>query len=479
MNLASNQPTLKRSIWWAVPTLLMLDPDDTIAAIGTAAGGSPRGMVRLSGPQVIDCLTACFCATDSDTQLQDVRSPRLVAGTIKLNANAPVELPCDLFLWPSRRSYTRQPTAELHTLGSPPLLEKLLRTVCDCGARLAEPGEFTLRAFLAGRLDLTQAEAVLGVIDAHSSDDLHTALAQLAGGLSQPLMQLREKLLQLLAELEAGLDFVEEDIEFISAEQLREQLSSAQAIVASVASQLSARYDASDLPRVVLCGLPNAGKSSLFNALVERFSVTESEKQALVSEQSGTTRDFVTAVIELNGLACELVDTAGVESIAEARSIEQIAQEMTGQQRERAQLVVRCQDACEEEHTDSNPEELVALTKIDLLDVPPPCSAMQVACSSVDGRGLDQLADKIYDHLSETSNVASNSVRLTATRCAESLRLAEVSLVQALQIVEVLGGEELVAAEVRSALDALGQVVGTVYTDDILDRIFGQFCIGK
>ena len=455
------------------------DSEDTIAAIGTPAGGSPRGMVRLSGPQVIDCLTACFCSIGSDTSLQDVRSPRVIPGSITLNAETPVDLPCDLFLWPSQRSYTRQPTAELHTLGSPPLLEKLLRTVCDCGARLAEPGEFTLRAFLAGRLDLTQAEAVLGVIDAHSSDDLHTALAQLAGGLSQPLMQLREELLQLLAELEAGLDFVEEDIEFISAEQLCTQLTNSQATVASVLSQLSSREDASDLPRIVLSGLPNAGKSSLFNALVERFSVAVSEKQALVSEQSGTTRDFVTAVIELNGLACELIDTAGVEAISDARGIEQIAQQMTGQQRERAQLVVRCEDASEGEYVVSDSKELVALTKIDLLDVPTLCSATQIACSSVEGTGLEQLADRIYDNLTDTSPGKSHSVRLTATRCAESLRQAEISLAQALQIVEVCGGEELVAAEVRNALDLLGQVVGTVYTDDILDRIFGQFCIGK
>ena len=207
--------------------------------------------------------------------------------------------------------------------------------------------------------------------------------------------------------------------------------------------------------------------------------MTKSEKQALVSEQSGTTRDFVTAVVVFNGLACELIDTAGVEAISEARSIGQIAQEMTGRQREQAQLVVRCEDPSEGEQTVCDSVEIVAFTKIDLLDVPPHCSATQVACSSVDGRGLELLADRIYVNLSEESNAGSNSVRLTATRCAESLRLAEISLAQALQIVELHGGEELVAAELRSALHSLGQVVGTVYTDDILDRIFGQFCIGK
>ncbi len=455
------------------------DPDDTIAAIGTAAGGSPRGMVRLSGPQVLDCLDACFRADNLAAQPRDARLSCVIVGTVTLASDDMVALPCDLFLWPTQQSYTRQPTAELHTLGSPPLLEQLLRTVCDGGARLAEPGEFTLRAFLAGRIDLTQAEAVLGVIDAHSSTDLHTALAQLAGGLSQPLMQLREQLLQLLAELEAGLDFAEEDIEFISADQLHRQLTSAQTIVANAVAQLSSREDVSDLPRVVLCGPPNVGKSSLFNALVERYAMAPSEQRALVSEQSGTTRDFVTAVVVFNGLACELVDTAGVEPISEVYSIDQIAQEMTDQQREQASLVIRCEDASDGLPNDCDSEELLARTKSDLLAIPPPCSSNQVPCSSVDGSGLQLLTQRIYDKLADATGETSNSVALTATRCAESLRLAEQSLAQALQLVEIRGGEELIAAEVRGALHSLGQVVGAVYTDDILDRIFGQFCIGK
>ncbi len=459
---------------------MVYDSEDTIAAIGTAAGGAPRSMVRLSGPLVLDCLKACFRPSDAELQLGAARSPSVIVGTVTLPDTPPTKLPCDLFLWPGQRSFTRQPTAELHTLGSPPLLEQLLRTLCDCGARLAEPGEFTLRAFLAGRIDLTQAEAVLGVIDAHSSDDLHTALAQLAGGLSQPLMQLREELLQLLAELEAGLDFAEEDIEFISAEQLRRQLSSAQTIIADVASQLVSREEASSRPRVVLCGPPNAGKSSLFNALVERFSAEESNTQALVSEQSGTTRDFVTAVIEVEGLVCELVDTAGVETISGSQYIAQRAQEMTGQQRERASLVVRCEDASVEEKVTGVAEgEIFARTKCDLLDAKPLCTTTAVACSSVDGSGLEELALLIRKRLNDDSQESSHSVTLTATRCAESLRQAKKSLAHALQLVEISGGEELIAAEIRGALHSLGQVVGTVYTDDILDRIFGQFCIGK
>ncbi len=475
------------------------DTDDTIAAIGTATGGAVRGMVRLSGPRVLECLASCFCLDEAELQLSDIRSPRVIAGSIQLATHQlathqlathrlvghdgfpeSLQLPCHLLLWPSNRSYTRQPTAELHTLGAPPLLEKLLSTVCGCGARLAEPGEFTLRAFLAGRLDLTQAEAVLGVIDAHSSNDLHAALAQLAGGLSQPLALLREKLLHLLAELEAGLDFVEEDIEFISAPELHEQLTAAATIVARVASQLTSRGEASDLPRVALCGLPNAGKSSLFNAIVERYALHPTEPRALVSEQSGTTRDFITAIVKFKGLTYELVDTAGVELIKETGSIGGRSQELSGQQREQANLVVRCEVANDAIGVSSAVDagEIAVRTKGDLL-TDSPSLASQLVCSSVDGSGLETLVHRIYEAITDADNAASGSLSLTATRCAESLRHAQAALERALQLVEHHGGEELVAAEVREALHALGQVVGAVYTEDILDRIFGQFCIGK
>jgi len=458
------------------------DPDDTIVAIGTAAGGSPRGMVRLSGPAVLSCLQNLFTPADTAQVIATIRRPCLVPGSFNCHEPDLAEVPCDLFLWPNERSYTRQPTAELHTLGSPPLLAQLVKTICDHGARLAEPGEFTLRAFLAGRLDLTQAEAVLGVIDANSSTDLEVALTQLAGGLSQPLAQLREQLLQLLAELEAGLDFAEEDIEFISSEQLTQQLSAARIITVGVLEQLSSRSEASDLPRVVLSGPPNAGKSSLFNALVERYGKLDANVQALVSEQSGTTRDFVTATITENGVARLLVDTAGVESPTTAVSIDRMAQSATELQLRQASLVVRCVDGRPIDHDGSAADDgaqLTVTTKSDLLTTPLHCTNAQLACSSFTGAGLQDFASLLSEKLKETNDDAKATVSNTAARCVDSLRQADDSLGQALQLVTARGGEELIAAEVRTTLHALGQVVGVVYTDDILDRIFGQFCIGK
>ena len=208
---------------------------DTIAAIATAPGGGARAIVRISGPNVAEILAGCF-RPHGEPILASARLPRVVPGEVLLPGGPVQELPADLYFWPTCRSYTRAPLAELHTLGSPPLVAALLAAVCAAGARLAEPGEFTLRAFLAGRIDLVQAEAVLGVIDARNQRELSDALARLAGGLSAPLMELRETLLELLAHVEAGLDFVEDDIQFVAASEIQRQLDDAIATVQAPAS---------------------------------------------------------------------------------------------------------------------------------------------------------------------------------------------------------------------------------------------------
>jgi len=468
------------------------DPDDTIAAIATSAGGAARGMVRVSGPATLDIVGKCFTTTKGGRTLFDSSEKcpapffHSTSGwlSVRLDDSEARALTCELFLWPTRRSYTRQQVAEFHTFGSPPLVRAVLDTVCRAGARLAEPGEFTLRAFLAGRIDLTQAEAVLGVIDAQRTDQLDTAVAQLAGNLAKPLHRLRDELLVLLAELEAGLDFVEEDIEFITSDILTRRLTASADQICALAGQMSSRLTATAACQVVLVGPPNAGKSSLFNALVERFGTGPvTSTAAIVSKERGTTRDYLTTAIEFDGIRCELIDTAGIETNATGQSpIATAAQLFATERREQALLCVYCRDATAQDPgvAATGEAHVTALTKTDLTPHIQCSGPTIVATSSLTGRGLDELCRTIAAKLSVVATATRGCyVAATADRCRDSLRLAEAAVARASEIADARHGDELVAAEIRVALAELGKVVGAVYTDDLLDRIFSTFCIGK
>jgi len=467
---------------------LAYNTDDTICAIASPPGGAARGIVRISGPEVVGCLADSFEA-DGARDWPMARIAAVFPGRLRLPGMAQ-PLSSDLYYWPGTRSYTRQPVAELHLPGSPPLVAAALRTVCQGGARPAEPGEFTLRAFLAGRLDLPQAEAVLGVIDAGGSRQLNAALTQLAGGISQPMTRVRQELLELLAHLEAGLDFVEEDIEFITGDDLQQRLAAAEDAVARLGRQLSQRNDAPDRVRIVLYGSPNVGKSSLFNALTEA-------EGAIVSAQPGTTRDYLVAPLVLSGIDCELIDTAGTEVLgghdgtAEAASCADAAQRMTERSGRQADIRLFCCDATRplgawergqlKEFVGSRAAAsgfVLVLTKCDrpkVVDLAYPA----IETSSMTSAGLDRLRQRLGVLAAECRHGGEQGVAATAVRCGESLRRAAAHLGEARRLSQTCAGEELVAVTIRAALDELGKVVGAVYTDDILDLIFSRFCIGK
>jgi tRNA modification GTPase len=454
--------------------------DDTIVAVASAAGGAARAIVRLSGPRTAKVLDACFRPLAGQS-LADVHFARSIVGELDVEwtAGRCLQLPVDLYLWPDARSYTRQPAAEIHMVGSPPLAAAVVATLCRSGARPAEPGEFTLRAFLAGRIDLTQAEAVLGVVDARGETQLRQALVQLAGGLAGPLAALRGRLLDLLAELEAGLDFVEEDIEFVTAAQVQNELQAAVDAVADARRQLSERGSGDAWPRVTLLGLPNVGKSSLYNALAGSAA-------ALVSNRPGTTRDYLTTTLKLDGVSCQLIDTAGAEPGQAGQSIAAAAQRQMAAQHEQAEVRLLCLDATRPLNAWERDQlaakchavdRIVVATKCDLqphADLP----ADVIRTSSVTGLGLEDMRRAIRRAVVE-SVAGEAQGGLTAQRCEGSLRLAGEALARAQQISRGRESEELLAAEIRVALAELGNVVGAVYTDDILDRIFSRFCIGK
>src|SRR5438309_7073458 len=221
-----------------------LCPDDTIAALASAAGHAARGIIRVSGPQT----RAVLEALDQSRQAFPHSATWCYTRVLHI-AGVTSDLPVDLYLWPDRRSYTGQPLAELHTISSPPILEAILADLFSRGVRPAQPGEFTLRAFLAGRIDLSQAEAVLGVIDAGDECELQTALDQLAGGLSSQIARLRGDLLDLLADLEAGLDFADEPIEFVSHAALMGRLGLARDSVAELLARAIQRMRPASRPR--------------------------------------------------------------------------------------------------------------------------------------------------------------------------------------------------------------------------------------
>jgi tRNA modification GTPase len=452
-----------------------LHPDDTIAALASAPGPGMRGIVRISGPTTKEVLAGFFTpAPDAETSFPH-SSAWCHAGTLKITGiTQPV--PVDLYLWPNRRSYTGQPLAELHTIGSPPILEAIVAELFSRGVRPSQPGEFTLRAFLAGRIDLTQAEAVLGVIDAHSDSDLRTALDQLAGGLSSQIVRLRGDLLDLLADLEAGLDFADEPIEFVSHVTLIGRLALARDAIVELLERAAQRTRSSARPRVVLAGRPNAGKSTLFNLLATAGT-------ALVSETAGTTRDYLAAEATLGGLSVELIDTAGEQPALDG--IEHEAQKQREEQIQQADLVIWCQAANQSappswnEFGNIGPERLLAIrTKCDVAAKTENQPAL-LGVSAHSGAGLPELTSAIVARLSESTKEEHQLLGTTAARSHDALQKARLALDRALQIARNESDQELLAIEVRDTLDELGAIAGEVYTDDILDRIFSRFCIGK
>ncbi|MGY8767170.1 MAG: tRNA uridine-5-carboxymethylaminomethyl(34) synthesis GTPase MnmE [Pirellulales bacterium] len=450
--------------------------DDTIAAIGTATGNALRGVIRISGPDAISSISPLLNSAEQSTLLA-ITSATVVS--LNLQPSNDICLPCEAYIWPDLRSYTREPSVELHTLGNRPLLNEILQALLNEKVRLAEPGEFTMRAFLAGRLDLAQAEAVLGIIDSHGEQQLDTALTQLAGGLSSPLNHAREQLLESLALLEAGLDFAEEDIEFVSEQQIHEQLTAVIVEVEKMLLQMEQRETSDTLPRVVLMGDPNTGKSSLFNALLQ-------SEQAIVSPIQGTTRDYLSADIDIEGTRFQLVDTAGLEALNSGESISNSAQAMTSQQQHQADLILYCFDSTHFDHAQQrlleldqqSQEYITVLTKSDLAPTFKP--DLRSICTSVNPlTGLDELRTEIAYRLQEARLQAGTVVAGTVLRCHASLKDTLTALQEAIQAIDNQMGEEIVAGEIRLALSELGKVVGVVYTDDILDVIFSRFCIGK
>lgn len=431
--------------------------DETIVALSSAAGPGGRAIIRLSGPEAVACAVSIFTA---DTETQFGRG--LYQGSLRLpGVYSP--LPADLYFFPAPGSYTGQDLIELHTFGCPPLVELAVSRLLAAGARAAGPGEFTMRRFLNGKLDLTRVEAVAAVIEAADREELKQALAELAGGMSRPLEQLREDLLNLLADVEAGLDFSDEDLHFVSKSEIGSRLSAGLSELQKLQDRLESR-SAGDRPfRVVLVGLPNAGKSSLFNALTQG-------SHALVSPVAGTTRDYLIRKLQIGDVAFELVDTAGWET--KAGSIDSLAHELGKGEADRADLLLHCCEPGVNPAQGEKDRTIVVLTKADLGHG----HGSEIATSVNTSEGLDALLRLICDRVSKSKSRSSAS---SLSRSLHHISKAITHLEQAMGVVDAEEPSELLALEIRGTLDEIGELVGAVYTDDLLDRVFSRFCIGK
>ena len=442
-------------------------PDDTIVAVSSGCGPAPRAIVRVGGPRARTAVEAVFQPT-----IAEPRARYLVPGSLRLTGvHSP--LLATLYFFAGPRSYTGQDIAELHTVGSPPLVERLVADLLAAGARPARPGEFTMRAFLTGKKDLPQAEAVQAVIEAGTDADLRAALAQLAGGVSRPLDALRDDLLNLLADVEAALDFADEDIQFVGKADTLARVGSAVQQLDAVRQRLDDRGVSGRPVRVALVGAPNAGKSSLFNALAGG--------EALVSATPGTTRDYLTAPLTLAGVALELADTAGWQAATD--TIEEQAQRLGREQTTSADVIVWCDEhsafseADDARLTATGAALLKVRTKCDLPTEPrPEGSYSMLRASTLAPGGLAALRAALSDI---AVSVVRPALAPSQSRCRHHVLACLERLGEARDHAAGDDPPELLAHALRGALDALGEMTGAVHTDDLLDRVFSRFCIGK
>ena len=385
-------------------------------------------------------------------------------------------------------SFTGEDVVEFHCHGSTTVLRRVCESCVAAGARLAQPGEFTKRAFLNGRLDLSQAEAVLDTIKAKSDFALTIAQRQLRGDLGRYVQELRTALLSLTARIEAGIDFSDEDISFVTRGELRTALQNIARQIQEVLDTAQTGRALREGIRVVLAGPPNVGKSSLLNSLIH-------DNRAIVTDVPGTTRDLIEETVMWNGLSITLVDTAGLRDTVDVVEQEGIKRSKTAQAE--ADLTLYVIDAVSVQKSEVYklpfplvaPKQLVVLNKIDVLapfTLQPLSEELAhrlcqriLPISTRTGEGLDELKTTITSRFLTGSFEAYEGVVITNVRHRAALEQATTAIMQALSSIEGGGQAELLAVDLHDAADALGEIIGTLTSDDVLEQIFSQFCIGK
>jgi len=451
--------------------------EETIVALATPNGVGAIGVIRLSGPDAIVVANSVFKGKDlTNQESHTIHFGQIVDSDVLLD-----EVLVSLFVAP--RSYTRENVVEISCHGSNYIIESIIKLLIKKGARSAKPGEFTLRAFLNGQLDLSQAEAVADLIAANSKASQQVAIQQLRGGFSNQLQALREQLVNFASLVELELDFSEEDVEFANREQLKQLIHNITKIVGQLIQSFELGNVIKNGVNTVIAGRPNAGKSTLLNALLN-------EERAIVSHIPGTTRDTIEEVLNINGINFRLIDTAGIREATD--TIEQIGVQRTMEKISQSALLIYVFDAVaitiEELNSDlENLQKpgvtmLAVANKADLLNGEQLLSLAHtqsaIIISAKQKQHIDELKHKIY--ASAVKHQLSGSETLvTNIRHLEALQKTESALIRLLEGIDTQVTSDFLAMDIKQALHYLGEITGTVTTDDLLDNIFSKFCIGK
>lgn len=453
--------------------LMLTTQHDTIYAVATPPGVSGLAVIRVSGPLAFSVCDMSFHARNAlmDADDHTIHYGWWSAGDVRIDA-------VTAMVYRAPHSYTGDDVIEIGCHGGHHVVQQIIESLFANGARLAEPGEFTKQAFLNGKLDLTQVEAVGDIIHSQSRIGAQTAARQLAGGFTRRLEEFRQALLDATALLELELDFSEEDIEFVSKVALRRIVTD----LAEFASTLASSARAAEVLRsgfvCAIVGYPNAGKSSLFNALLQR-------ERAIVSPIPGTTRDFLTETLFLQGYSVLLHDTAGIRATSDTIELQGI--HLTTTLVEQSNLVVVVNDLSQgAEHSATlvvdlkqrfpESEVLVIHNKCDLASVGT-LPSDGVVCSAHVGTGLDELRSELLERVC-TSAEGIQDV-LVNSRQAALLQQVSQYLYSAVDAIDSNVTNDCIAVDIRSALRLLGEITGETWSPDVLDAVFSRFCIGK
>ncbi|MCL2852578.1 MAG: tRNA uridine-5-carboxymethylaminomethyl(34) synthesis GTPase MnmE [Defluviitaleaceae bacterium] len=456
---------------------------DTIAAISTPAGSGGIGIVRISGADSLTILSRLFRAGRA---VEDIASHTITYGTIVHNGRPIDEVLVSVMRAP--RTYTREDVVEINCHGGILPISQVLRAVLECGARHAEPGEFTKRAFLNGRIGLSQAEAVIDVINARTSMALSVAGSQLRGSLARRLESVSDELVEMLARIEVSIDYPEHD----EAEVNLRHISSASAKLADSLRELADSFESGrnlrEGVRTLILGRPNVGKSSLLNHLLQH-------DRAIVTDIPGTTRDLLSENVNIGGVPLVVTDTAGYRQTNDP--IERIGVDRSLEQLPAAQLVLLMLDGSR----DFSPEDkeliartsgkplIVIINKADLTSCfddsllitfcagLAPAAVIRVSLKT--GQGMDALHKQIFDMFNMGEIDADNAVIITNLRHEQALRAAISSLENASAACDNGLPEDIAAIELMSAASSIGEITGRTLSEDIVDRIFSEFCLGK